>query len=617
MSYILRGHLCGYLCEDIKFTEDIANVIVRIYRRDIDQDTLDRVVARPSDTITPLTKEQVDAKAKSLLLETRTDDNGRFEIKLGDEQDYNGGPFEVDIVINRAPGQEKEAAEPIQVSLTTLNPQWRQRENDFLAVWDFCIPQRLWCAIRRLLDAWVIIGRLVVCGAEDANGGKIPVPDYTVNAIDNDWIQDDPLGSAVTDANGFFRIDYTSDTFTRTPLTPGFGIRFESFGQSGPDVYFKVRRNSDNALMIDEPEARGLDPDRVNRPPCWCVELCVPIDVEDPDYPFFTQVGVFRLPTDFHSSGAQQGRLNKSILGLGGDGWGLYGNLRLVGLMPQKHPDNNQPMKYRFLYGDTNNPALPLTTANLVTSIQIGTILTGWTLNPGGWLEPTFDTVGVVPDVSITDFDVNLVPDTNGWVEVPQHANFNPNNNLMSFHTPSVAAPGGNPGPATAGVAAPVGSVKNGKLLFVRLQGIDVGEAGTLYQSAAYPLYVNNWREIGEVDLGELVSDPCSEVTGNAINVRFTVDHEFTRDWSLGITSSASPWTAPTLPSQSNPNPAPASTPAPTTSSRGVFGSYVVDTSTWPSCTYRIILSTYLALTDGDHNEPGSNIDDVMFYIQS
>ncbi|MCB9460824.1 MAG: hypothetical protein H6670_14325 [Anaerolineaceae bacterium] len=617
MSYILRGHLCGYLCEDIKFTEDIANVIVRIYRRDIDQDTLDRVVARPSDTITPLTKEQVDAKAKSLLLETRTDDNGRFEIKLGDEQDYNGGPFEVDIVINRAPGQEKEAAEPIQVSLTTLNPQWRQRENDFLAVWDFCIPQRLWCAIRRLLDAWVIIGRLVVCGAEDANGGKIPVPDYTVNAIDNDWIQDDPLGSAVTDANGFFRIDYTSDTFTRTPLTPGFGIRFESFGQSGPDVYFKVRRNSDNALMIDEPEARGLDPDRVNRPPCWCVELCVPIDVEDPDYPFFTQVGVFRLPTDFHSSGAQQGRLNKSILGLGGDGWGLYGNLRLVGLMPQKHPDNNQPMKYRFLYGDTNNPVLPLTTANLVTSIQIGTILTGWTLNPGGWLEPTFDTVGVVPDVSITDFDVNLVPDTNGWVEVPQHANFNPNNNLMSFHTPSVAAPGGNPGPATAGVAAPVGSVKNGKLLFVRLQGIDVGEAGTLYQSAAYPLYVNNWREIGEVDLGELVSDPCSEVTGNAINVRFTVDHEFTRDWSLGITSSASPWTAPTLPSQSNPNPAPASTPAPTTSSRGVFGSYVVDTSTWPSCTYRIILSTYLALTDGDHNEPGSNIDDVMFYIQS
>ena len=67
MSYLFRGHLCGTLCDDLKFNEDIANVVVRLYRRDIDQDTLDRVVARPSDTLAPLTKEQVDAKGKQIL----------------------------------------------------------------------------------------------------------------------------------------------------------------------------------------------------------------------------------------------------------------------------------------------------------------------------------------------------------------------------------------------------------------------------------------------------------------------------------------------------------------------------------------------------------------------
>ena len=47
-----------------------------------------------------------------------------------------------------------------------------------------------------------------------------------------------------------------------------------------------------------------------------------------------------------------------------------YGNLRLVGLMPQKHPDNNQPMKYRFLFGDTPNPTTPMTSACGVPSTK-------------------------------------------------------------------------------------------------------------------------------------------------------------------------------------------------------------------------------------------------------
>lgn len=615
MSYTLKGHICAALCEAQEFNENISSATLRIYRAPINQETFTRVAARSGEAIAQVSPEQVKEKAQRLLAEGRTDESGRFELGFDEKQKYNEEAIEIDLFLERAPGQQRQSNNPVQITLTVLQPRWRQRENDLIAAWEFCIPHSAWCAIRRFLDAWVIVGRLTVCNTEDQNGNPVPVSDCTVNAFDNDWIQDDPLGTAVTDSSGRFRIDYTSRDFTRTPLTPVFGLRLETFGSAGPDVYFQIRRNSDSALIIDEPQERGLDSDRVNRPPCWCTQLCVSMDSQS-EYPFFTQVGVFKLPQDFYTSGSLTGRLNKSAVGLGGDGWGLYGDLRLVGLMPQKHPINGQPMKYRFLYGSTANPTEPVTSAALVTPIQIGTILTGFSSNPGGWLEPQFDTVGVTPTSGGTDFDINLVPDADGWVEIPQHPNFTPNGDLIKFRTRTHAAVGGNPGNAEAGNATPPANVKNGQLLYVRLQGTDVTEAGATYQSAAYPLLINNWREIGVVNLGELETDPCSEVSENTIDVRYTTDHQFMREWSLSIASAASPWTPPALPSMSNPNPPPATTPAPITSPRGAYGTYSVDTGSWPSCTYRTILTTWLALTDGDHNEPATNIDNVMFYIK-
>lgn len=616
MSHILKGHICGSLCEAQEFNEDISNATLRIYRAPINQETLTRIAARGGEAITQVSPKQIEEKAQRLLAEGKTDENGKFELRFNEDEEYNDEAIEIDLFLERAPGQRGQSKNPLQVTVAVLQPRWRQTENDLIAAWKFCIPSSIWCAIRRLLDAWVIVGQLTVCNSEDQNGNPIPVPDYTVSAFDNDWIQDDPLGASVTDANGRFRIDYTSNDFTRTPLTPVFGLRLETFGAAGPDVYFQVRRNSDGALIIDEPQERGLDSDRINRSPCWCTRLCIPMDTQS-EYPFFTQVGVFKLPQDFYTSGSLAGRLNKSVVGLGGDGWGLYGDLRLVGLMPQKHPINGQPMKYRFLYGSSPNPMEPVTSASLVTPLQIGTILTGFTWNPGGWLEPQFDTVGVTPSSGSTAFDINLVPDADGWVDIPQHPNFNHNGNLIKFRTSILAAIGGNPGGAEAGNAPPPANVKNGQLLYVRLQGTDVSETGATYQSAAYPLLVNNWQEIGVVNLGELETDPCSQLSGNMINVRYTTDHQFMRDWSLSIVSAASPWTPPALPSMTDANPPPATIPAPTVSSRGAYGTYFIDTSSWPTCTYRIILTTQLALTDGDHNEPGTNIDDVMFYIKN
>src|SRR3954468_8543432 len=103
--------------------------------------------------------------------------------------------------------------------------------------------------------------------AASCDGGA-PIVGAVVSAIDVDWIQDDPLGSAITDGAGNFRIDYTSADFRITPFSPF--INLESVG--GPDVYFKVRLGAD--LIIDEPSATGRTPGRENAGPCLCVALC-------------------------------------------------------------------------------------------------------------------------------------------------------------------------------------------------------------------------------------------------------------------------------------------------------------------------------------------------------
>src|SRR4029450_2216762 len=68
---------------------------------------------------------------------------------------------------------------------------------------------RYWCLVRSRFGAWVICGRVVVCDTE------APVSNVKVSAFDVDWLQDDPLGSAITDTTGKFRIDYLADDFKR------------------------------------------------------------------------------------------------------------------------------------------------------------------------------------------------------------------------------------------------------------------------------------------------------------------------------------------------------------------------------------------------------------------
>jgi len=263
MAYVFKGRLCGLICAECR--EALSEVTIRLYRSRDDQNVTALAVANPKETLKLLSDEEVKAKAGSLLAETKTDADGNFSFTLDEKkQKYGGQAFEVDVYCATVPHRKPspKSPEPRQFSITTLQPLWRQSEGGFAAAWDYCIPHRFWCHFRSHFGAWTICGRVRVCDTGTAVGG------VRVRAFDVDWLQDDDLGSAVTDSSGHFRIDYSTADFKRTIFSPAINI--ELFG--GPDLYFRVETLSSTPLLV-EPPSRGRQPDRENVGHCFCVEL--------------------------------------------------------------------------------------------------------------------------------------------------------------------------------------------------------------------------------------------------------------------------------------------------------------------------------------------------------
>jgi hypothetical protein len=227
-EYRFVGSLCGYLCEEC--LEPLSGVKVRLYRAN--RQVIERAIAEPKDTFEVLSADDVNRKQSDLLAEANTDANGKFEFNLGDAQKYAGEAFEVDVYCETVPNRKPtpKAPEPLQFSITTIQPQWRQTDKGFVAAWEYCIPARYWCYIRGRFGAWTICGVVTICGTDKRLGG------VRVLAFDRDWLQDDPLGSDVTDGTGHFRIDYLAADFKKTIFPP---IHIELFG--GPDIYFRVK----------------------------------------------------------------------------------------------------------------------------------------------------------------------------------------------------------------------------------------------------------------------------------------------------------------------------------------------------------------------------------------
>lgn len=610
MTYIFKGRLCGYLCDEC--SEPLAQVAVRLYRTRGDQNVAALAVANPKDTFAILSAAEVERKQGDLLGEFETNAAGEFVAELGEQQGYHGEAFEIDVYCGTVPGRKPtpQPPQPLQFSLTVVQPLYRQSERGAIAVWDYCISQRYWCLVRAKFGAWAICGHVLVCDT------KAPASPVKVSAFDVDWLQDDPLGTAITDASGHFRIDYLASDFRKDI----FGLNIELFG--GPDLYFKVETLSGTALLA-EPPSRGRAPDRENVGSCFCVELCVP---EPPvvTHAWFTRVGDFSIYSDINHLG--DGRTSHAVpLGFpnahGGPGFGFFGALKLVGDCPTTYPTGGPPMRYRFLYEaiGSGGGLQPIGAGN-IAAVKVGTRPIVW--NVSGTPTP----VVTAQDIYVAPFGatppgptpppalppnvpwgpippVVLVPDAQGWVTIdPAATNGGFSGPLIRFDSTTVvpggAAPSSGPGVAPA---AP----KNGTMLRIVFEAEPVGGATLANPTLSNELeriYINNWSDVNELTLAQFTgpgSDSCSELTAS-LDIEFTADHELMAAWSLGISSAASiPGGPPILPSGTAPRGGVGGVPP------GPNPPLHLDISAWPACSYTLSLSTRRMLTDGENEDSG------------
>lgn len=611
MSYIFKGRLCGYLCDEC--SEPFAKVKVRLYRTREDQNVTILAVASPKDTFAILSDADVRRKESSLLGEFETNDAGEFVAELDEKQGYNGGAFEVDVYCGTLPGLKPapQPPPPVQFSVTVLQPLWRKSERGAVAVWDHCLSQRYWCLVRARFGAWVICGRVVVCGTEAAVGA------VKVSAVDVDWLQDDPLGSAITDASGRFRIDYLAADFMKDVL----GLNIELFG--GPDLYFKVETLAGDVLLA-EPSSRGRAPDRENVGNCFCVELCVP---EPPivTHAWFTRVGDFALYLDINfltdgrtTHAAPFGFLNAH----GGPGYGFFGNMKLVGDCPTTYPTGGPPMRYRFQYEvlGSGTGLQPMLATNIVAVnvgdrpimwdvFGAGPILTSQTIQVAGSgatppgptpppspLPPPGTPWGPVPPVV-------LVPDAKGWVTMdPAATNGGFSGPLLQFASATVVpegiAPSSGPGVAPA-------DPKNGTMLRIVFEAEPTTghtPSSPTLTNELPKLYVNNWSDVNDLTIAQFNgpgNDSCSGLT-TSLDIEYTADHELLAFWGLAIHTHATiPGGTPVLPSGTAPRGSVGGVPP------GLAPPLHQNISTWPACSYTVSLTTRRMLTDGENDDSG------------
>jgi hypothetical protein len=122
VSFEFRGRLCGILCGDCR--EDLSGVTVRLYRNRPDQPVIGLAAADPKLTLALLDDAAVEAKAPSLIAQTETEANGSFSFQLGADQNFDGGPFEIDVYCGTVPYRKPSPIppNPLQFSITTLQP---------------------------------------------------------------------------------------------------------------------------------------------------------------------------------------------------------------------------------------------------------------------------------------------------------------------------------------------------------------------------------------------------------------------------------------------------------------------------------------------------------------
>lgn len=593
MSHILRGRLCGYICEEC--SEPLVAVTVKLYRLRDDQDATVLAVASPKETFGVVEEDARKEKDKFLLAQGTTDDQGRFAIELPEK--HGGGPIEIDVAMEEPPHEEGFDRGALQFTITTLQPRWRQVGDDLVAFWDYCLPWRYWCWVLGWWGLRVICGRVTVCKTQAPVGG------VKVSAFDADWIEDDPLGDDITDASGSFRIYYSTADYERTPLSPWINWEWVH----GPDVYFRIVEPVTNAPLLVEPRSRARQPDRENVAHCFCVELCLEEPPQPPEPPpVFSHIGGYNFLTAIDSAPTGSGL---TLV----DNRAFYDTIRLNGVLAKKL--NGNPLQYMFEVTEIDMSGVPIGPAVQITPAQIARTKIGLLsiYAPTGSSDPN--------PIKNWDYTVNGTAgptervatfSADGWIEVPQESNvfgtgfFTPLGDMIRLITETLAS--WTPIDMTGKEAGQSSGLPFAQNKHFRIQmWVREGSAGvpvsggvcehvaienTLYDNISHHPSWAGWTESGAlgvaiIDIAQLMGpgNGCKKIT-NALDVQVTAAHPNLGTVSVWMSGPGGPYSF-TL-------------PAPTPDE--LFGtatpSFAV--ASLPQCAYVVHLSVQLLLTTGD-----------------
>ncbi len=414
MKNLIKGNLCGMLCEES--LENLSNIEVRLYlpmHKDRIEE-LDKVNAK--ETFHIVNDKEAKLREELLIAKTVTDEKGNYAFEI--DEKYVQSAFDIDFVCHSLPDmpERKPKDTPVHCHITTIYPKWEINDNEVGSfTYNYCISHKFWCFIRGYyFDAWVICGYLRNCTSE------IPITNATVEAWDADFLNDDLVGSATTNADGYFRIDYTSSDFKKTFLSPWVNVETDKglplTFKSGPDVYFKAF--SGDIIYIDESSNDRRD----NVSYCLCIELCTKTIITNPgedDFPSaWTGIG-----NQFNVSFGSGSRDFDSDGYAGTQKFGLTGIINLTGQAPPK-TSSNRVIEYRFLVSDTTapngGPALDSSNFDKIVGVEVGP-----NAAPGLFVKSTVAKLMEKADPS-NIYDVNSDQsdfDNNGWFDVNSAVN--------------------------------------------------------------------------------------------------------------------------------------------------------------------------------------------------
>lgn len=552
MAYIFKGRLCGYICDACP--DPLSRVKVRLYRTRKGQDVTVLAVADPKQTFHIVTDEQMREKAPLLIAEADTDDAGNFSIDLSGSKGYAGEPFEIDVYCGNVPRglrPHHPPPPPVQFSITTLQPMWRQTQDHSTAFFEYCLPARYWCAVLQRRRLWVICGKLTTCSKPIQ-----PIGGAEVEAFDADWLQDDSLGTATTGADGRFIIYYTRADFEKT-IFPGIGLEL----WSGPDVYFVAKFAG--TPILTETQADGRKKGRENVHTCLCVELCTDTIPHTPPekIPHWTKVASrFNVQTDIFDTA--NNFLPDGYAGQATEAYVFGGSLDLNGNCPFRNsavPANS--LKYRFLAAEWGYGA-PGPRPGVMPSISP---LPSPTEPNATWVGDVYypDPGGPLP---FRKMPVYTSPDANGWIaldgttiNVPLTAggttsvtlsddtltgNWVRSGFLLAMNTGPLTGPHAPP-PWASSKSNAGRSLTDAEKAIIRrfslvFQVRDVATNADVAVEVRDSIIFDNSSVIGLVNIEQLLSDACSPISGLAsINVRYTVDHPHLRYFHTRIKSNA------------------------------------------------------------------------------